>query len=78
MHHADIAEILDELDFDEATYLRWFRENLWNTSWIRRWFEENILKRLSAKEIAEELDELNTDDAADIIAELSQSKKENK
>jgi magnesium transporter len=29
---------------------------------------------LSAKEIAEELDELNTDDAADIIAELSQSK----
>jgi magnesium transporter len=20
MHHADIAEILDELDFDEATY----------------------------------------------------------
>jgi magnesium transporter len=30
---------------------------------------------LSAKEIAEELDELNTDDA-DIIAELSQSKKE--
>jgi magnesium transporter len=31
---------------------------------------------LSAKEIAEELDELNTDDAADIIAELSQSKKE--
>jgi magnesium transporter len=21
MHHADIAEILDELDFDEATYI---------------------------------------------------------
>jgi magnesium transporter len=32
-------------------------------------------KRLSAKEIAEELDELNTDDAADIIAELSNQKK---
>ena len=33
---------------------------------------ENILSRLSPKEIAEELDELETNDAADIIAELSQ------
>jgi magnesium transporter len=32
---------------------------------------ENILKRLSAKEIAEELDELNTDDAADIIRAIA-------
>jgi magnesium transporter len=31
---------------------------------------ENILSRLSPKEIAEELDELDTNDAADIIAEL--------
>ena len=31
---------------------------------------------MSPKEIAEEIDELDTDDAADIIAELSQSKKE--
>jgi flagellar motility protein MotE (MotC chaperone) len=30
---------------------------------------------LSAKEIAEELDELNTDDAADIIAELAVQKR---
>jgi magnesium transporter len=36
---------------------------------------ENILSRLSAKEIAEELDELDTNDAADIIAELSQDLK---
>jgi magnesium transporter len=35
-----------------------------------------ILKRLSAKEIAEELDELNTDDAADIIASYHNLKKE--
>jgi len=33
---------------------------------------ENILSRLSPKEIAEELDELETNDAADIIGELSQ------
>ena len=36
---------------------------------------ENILSRLSPKEIAEELDELETNDAADIIAELSQDLK---
>jgi magnesium transporter len=79
MHHADIAEILDELDFDEATYIFKVLDSE-KTSEILLELEddlrENILKRLSAKEIAEELDELNTDDAADIIAELSQSKKE--
>ncbi|MFT5964696.1 MAG: magnesium transporter [Flavobacterium sp.] len=79
MHHADIAEILDELDFDEATYIFKVLDSE-KTSEILLELEddlrENILKRLSAKEIAEELDELNTDDAADIIAELSQAKKE--
>jgi magnesium transporter len=79
MHHADIAEILDELDFDEATYIFKVLDSE-KTAEILLELEddlrENILKRLSAKEIAEELDELNTDDAADIIAELSQAKKE--
>lgn len=79
MHHADIAEVLDELDFDEATYIFKLLDSE-KTAEILLELEddlrENILSRLSAKEIAEELDELNTDDAADIIAELSQSKKE--
>ena len=38
-------------------------------------FVKKILRNLSPKEIAEELDELSTDDAADIIAELPQDKK---
>jgi magnesium transporter len=79
MHHADIAEVLDELDFDEATYIFKVLDSE-KTAEILLELEddlrENILSRLSAKEIAEELDELDTDDAADIIAELSQSKKE--
>jgi len=79
MHHADIAEILDELNFDDATYI--FRVlDSEKTSEILLELEddlrENILSRLSPKEIAEEIDELNTDDAADIIAELSKSRKE--
>ena len=78
MHHADIAEILDELDFNEATYIFKVLESD-KTAEILLELEddlrENILSRLSAKEIAEELDELETNDAADIIGELSQDLK---
>ncbi|MFC6877996.1 magnesium transporter [Flavobacterium myungsuense] len=79
LHHADIAEILDELDFDEATYIFKVLDSE-KTAEILLELEddlrENILSRLSPKEIAEELDELETNDAADIIAELSKDRKE--
>jgi len=79
LHHADIAEILDELDFDEATYIFKVLDSE-KTAEVLLELEddlrENILSRLSPKEIAEELDELETNDAADIIGELSQSKKQ--
>lgn len=78
MHHADIAEILDELDFDEATYIFKVLDSE-KTAEILLELEddlrENILSRLSTKEIAEELDELETNDAADIIGELSKDRK---
>ena len=78
MHHADIAEILDELDFDEASYIFKVLDSE-KTAEILLELEddlrENILSRLSPKEIAEELDELETNDAADIIAELSKDLK---
>jgi magnesium transporter len=79
LHHADIAEILDELDFDEATYIFKLLDSEKTAEILLELEEdlrENILSRLSPKEIAEELDELETNDAADIIAELSQSKKQ--
>ncbi|WP_309608532.1 magnesium transporter [Flavobacterium sp.] len=79
LHHADIAEILDELDFDEATYIFRLLDSEKTAEIILELeddLRENILNRLSPKEIAEELDELETNDAADIIAELSKSKKE--
>jgi magnesium transporter len=61
MHHADIAEILDELDFDEATYIFKVFEKTSET--LLRMIGGEYLKRLPQKR-AEELDELNTDDAA--------------
>lgn len=79
MHHADVAEIMEELSVDDAVYL--FRVlNNESTAEVLLELEdsrrESILKRLSPKEIAEELDELETNDAADIIAELPTEKKE--
>lgn len=79
LHHADIAEILEELDFDEAVYIFRILDSETTAEILLELDEdvrEGILGKLSPKEIAEELDELDTDDAADIIAELSQDKKE--
>jgi len=79
LHHADIAEIFDELESDEAIYIFKILDSEITAEILTELEEdvrEKILNGLSAKEIAEELDELDTDDAADIIAELSQSKKE--
>ena len=55
MHHADIAEVLDELDFDEATYIFKVLDSE-QTAEILLELEddlrENILSRLSPMEIA--------------------------
>jgi magnesium transporter len=77
MHHADIAEIFDELEINEAIYIFKILDSEITAEILLELEEdlrEKILRGLSAKEIAEELDELDTDDAADIISELSESK----
>ena len=79
LHHADIAEIFDELETNEAIYIFKILDSEITAEILTELEDdvrEKILRGLSAKEIAEELDELDTDDAADIIAELSESKKE--
>lgn len=78
MHHADIAEILDELEFEQASYVFKILDSETTSEVlldIDDDLRENILNSLSPKEIAEELDEMDTDDAADIIAELSEEVK---
>jgi len=72
-HFADIAEILEELKSNEATYLIKLLESDLTSEALMELDEdsrEKILNRLSPKEIAEELSEMDSDDAADIIAEL--------
>lgn len=73
LHFADIAEILEELDTDEATYIVKLLDSEVTSEILIELdedFRERILDRLTPSEIAYELDEMDTDDAADIIAEL--------
>ncbi len=73
VHYADVAEIINELNEDEATYLIKLLDSDKTSDVLTELDEdvrEAILSNLSVKEIAEELEELDTDDAADIVAEL--------
>ena len=79
VHFADIAEILDDLNLDQATYVIKLLDSQ-TTSDILAELEddvrEKVLKNLSVKEIAEEVQELESDDAADVLAELSPERKQ--
>ncbi len=79
-HHADIADILEELSLEQATYVIKLLDSEKTSDVLIELDEddrERILKKLSAKEIAEEVEELDTDDAADMIAELPEERQEN-
>lgn len=78
-HYADIAEILDELNLEEAIYIIKLLDSETTSDILMEMDEDNrekVLKNLSAKEIAEEIEELDTDDAADIIAELPEERQQ--
>jgi len=79
IHYADIAELIDNLNIEEATYLIKLLESDTTADALAEIDDEKrekILKKLSAKEIAEELNKLDTDDAVDIISELPEERKE--
>jgi len=73
IHFADIAELLEELNSEEATYLIKSLESEITSEALMELDEddrEKILNRLSPIEIAKEIEEMATDDAADVVAEL--------
>ena len=79
LHYADIAEIIQELNSDEAIYLVKLLNSTKTADALAELDEdirESILEKLSAKEIADEIEELDTDDAADMIAELPEARQE--
>ena len=79
IHYADLAEIINELNFQESIYLIKLIDSDKTSDVLTELDEdvrEKILERLSEKEIAVEIKELDSDDAADILSELSDEKQE--
>lgn len=73
LHFADVAELLEEISAQEATYLiKLLKSDITSEALMEldEDVREKILKRLSPEEIAEEIEEMDTDDAADVVAEL--------
>lgn len=73
LHDADIADVIDELSPEDASFL--FRLLGKNTQGevlieLEEDVREELLKTFSAKEIASQIETLDSDDATDIIAEL--------
>ncbi|MGB1039460.1 MAG: magnesium transporter [Flavobacteriales bacterium] len=79
VHEADIAEILDLVSMEEAKYIfRLLDDELASDVLVE--LEEDVrlkfLEALSAKEIAGQMDNMDSDDAADIMAEIPEEKQE--
>ena len=79
IHYADLAEIIESISINHATYLIKLlgsEKTADALADVDPDIREGILNQLSAKEIADEVLELDTDDAADIILELPEERKE--
>ena len=79
IHYADIAEIIETLSIEEATYIVKLLKSETTADALTEVdpdTREQILDNLSIKEIAREVSELKTDDAADLILELPEARKE--
>lgn len=79
LYPADIAEILDEVDLQEAQFIFRLLDNELGSEVLMELDEdvrERFLASLSNDEIADFVDELDTDDAADIIQELPEERQD--
>jgi magnesium transporter len=79
LYPADIAEILDEVNLQEAQFIFKLLEDELGSEVLMELDEdvrERFLASLSDYEIAEYVDQLDTDDAADLIAELPEERQE--
>ncbi len=80
LHPADIADVLDELEDDESLFVFKLLGHEKAADVLMELSEdarENLIHKLSAREIAEEvIDHLDSDDAADFMSELPQAFKD--
>lgn len=77
LHHADIADILDELSHEEAKYVYHLSSEELQGDILMDLQEGNrdrLIESLSVKELADQMENLESDDAADILGELPDEK----
>lgn len=74
LHPADIAEIIDELDADEAKYIYQHLDNDRQGEVLME-LEDDVRQQfvelLNPKQLARQLENLDSDDAVDVLGELS-------
>ncbi|MBS1651539.1 MAG: magnesium transporter [Bacteroidetes bacterium] len=76
LYPQDIAQIINQLDVEEARFAYDLLDEEAGPKVLAEMDEdrrEQLLASYSTKEIAEQLDNMNSDDAADVIAELPQN-----
>ncbi len=79
IHYTDLADILDDLYFEEAVYLIKLLDSDTTSDILTELdddLREKVLDSLSAIEIAQEVEQLDSDDAADIIGDLPEERQE--
>lgn len=79
VHPADIADILDQVNLDEAKFIYGILDEDRASETLMELEDEvrnRFIKSLSNKEIAEQVEQLDSDDAADLIGELSEEDQE--
>jgi magnesium transporter len=79
LHPADIADIVEHLDLEEAKFLFDNLEEEKSADTLVELnddYKDKLLDSLSTKEIAEHIDQLDTDDAADILGSLTEDEKD--
>ena len=79
LHPADIAELYQSLDLDEAEYLYKLLDEETAADVLMELDDDDRLKLLSAmgaEEIAKQIDHLDTDDAVDLIQQLDEDERE--
>jgi magnesium transporter len=77
LHHADIADVLDELSHEEAKHVYYLSSEELQADILMDLQEENrdrLIESLSTKELADQIENLDSDDAADILGELPEDK----
>jgi len=77
LHHADIADVLDELTNAEAKYVYYLVDEEVQADILMDLKEENrdrLIESLSTKELADQIENLDSDDAADILGEFPEEK----